>query len=354
MSLGLHAPQRAALRMGPRALLLAAQISAVLASGCARGEDRLTVFFADELVDAAARQVVVRVFRGAGDCEVLLAERFEVNASRAGLIRQEAVDYPIRKAAAVLRELPEGVVLALEVGVLDANGQLMARACEPITLGGTVGEFRVEARTLPECATRPTTLDVAILLDTSAAAARTSLTVSGEHVVAVRDVLLDPVGNLPGTTWSLDGYGLMTGEARLLELAPPTDDLGLVRDALTGVRLLATGNTRLFDAITAGAAALRARATCRSRPVLLILAAGGDQGSKALPEDARIGVFSTIGDTTDDLAVFAITFGSDAFDQLDAVLPRDAGANIRSVSSEAGLRREMTAIRTEMFGFVAR
>lgn len=353
MSLGLDAPRRAAPH-GPGARLAAALVFVALAAGCARGDDRLTVFFADELVDAAARQVVVRIFRGAGDCEVLLAERFEANAARAGLIRQETVDYPIRKAAAVLRELPESVVLALELGVLDTEGRLMARACEPITLGSQAGEFRVEARTLPECATPPTALDVAILLDTSAAAARTSLTVSGEHVVVVRDVLLDPVGNLPGTTWSLDGFGLMTNEAALLELAPPTDDVGLVRDALTGVRLMASGNTRLFDAITTGAAALRARATCRTRPVLFILAAGGDQGSRAPPEDARIGVFSTIGDTTDDLAVFAVTFTGDAFDQLDAVLPRDAGANIRSVSSEAGLKREMTTIRTEMFGLVAR
>jgi hypothetical protein len=350
MSLGLDAPRRGS-RARTACIALAAS---ALVSGCARGEDRLTLFFADELVDAAARQVVVRIFRGAGDCEVLLAERFEANATRPGLIRQETVAYPIRQTDAVLRELPEGVVLALEVGVLDTSGQLMARACKPITLGADAGEFRVEARTLPQCSTPPTTLDVAILLDTSAAAARTSLTVSGEHVVALRDVLLDPVGNLPGTTWSLDGFGLMTGDAQLLELAPATDDLGLVRDALTGVRLMATGNTRLFDAITAGAAALRARASCRSRPVLLILAAGGDQGSRAPPEDARIGVFSTIGDTTDDLAVFALTFTGDAFDQLDAVLPRDAGANIRSVSSEAGLTREVTTIRTEMFGLIAR
>lgn len=315
-----------------RSLVLVPPIACVLwLGGCGRGVDSVSLFYQDPVVEAPTRSVDLLVVEGQS-CNDVLSTPHEAVAAGAGVLAHRVGHYPLPPEEAELAELPLGKALALDVAAYDSNLLQVARGCTGILLNpDEPSVIPLELRALPACAEPAKKLDVMLVLDTSLPMEFADP--DQLHIQALLSTVLDPVAVYPDTRWGLVTFG--HGDT-VEELVTSTTDLEQVRNAVSSLRDVSQGQTRLFDGLSKGTALLRARALCGYAPAMLALVSDADNGSARRFEDAQIGIFATPGDVTDDLFLFGIGLSEVAYNELNDLIPtgeigRVIGANDRQV-----------------------
>ena len=295
---------------------------AVLATGwlgCA-GPPGLDASFDDPLVEAPARNVDILVFGDGKSCDQVQAATHQSWVNDSSVVKHAKRDYPLDPGDGdLLSEVSTEGAVTIDVQILDSSGIQIARGCQTVTLSSAPNPVSLRVHSLPQCQALPTRLDVQIVLDTSSAWSLTDL--EHAHLQDFTAIVLDPVSVLPGTRWSIVTYGHKIGASPVNEVLPPTEDLEAVREMITALVDVQSGETRMFDGLFLGTTLSRARALCGTYSAVVALSAGPERGSTRRFEDAQIGFFSTPGDSTDDLYLYGIAFTTPGYTDLDAVLP---------------------------------
>jgi len=303
----------------------------VLCAGCAGGIE-LNLFYKDELVEAPTRHVDIVALRGSS-CAEALSRSHDTNAGLA--VARRALRYPVSPDEDPFDGFPEET-LTLDVVGLDHGLLQLSRACREVDLGAG-GRLDLELRTLPECPTPPTALELSIVLDTSV-----GMQVADpdrNHITALRDFIVHE--GFPAASWSLVSFG--HDDTATEQVISST--IGPVLAALGRLERAHRGRTRLYDGMVLSASLARARALCGRRAAMLLIVGSHDDGSKHRFEEAALGLYATQGDAKDDLFTFGLGLSESAFEDLGAVIPDGVGRRtaargvlpIRNAMSEAGL-----------------
>ncbi len=306
--------------------------------------DVLTATFDDELVEAQARAVALKVVDDA-DCATLLqVEHAQVERVASVLAVRES-GYPINPESGILEDLPRGRRLVFDLAALDRESRQIARACLDVTLpnsGHT--EVTMAMRALPECSLTPGGLDVAIVLEASLAMRNADVAL-GSSLVSRVAAFLDEDISSGGDRWLLVVHGPTVDPEVTVAL---TDDRAAVATAVNQTIDGFGGESRLYDAARLATIALRARAVCGRRPVMLAIAAGADTGPRGGRELAIAGLDGDRNTTDDDLFGFGIGVSADGKRALDQILTDELGesqAALTSPSLDAALTRAHARFR---------
>lgn len=319
---------------------------ALLVAGCARAPDTLELYYSDEIVDAPTRTVEVAIVR-AESCDALLAKRYDQVGEADGLVFRRSTSYPVNPEAKVLDGVPRGVPVAVDAAGYDENNQRISRACSVQTFAdGQPLKVSMELRALPACATQATALDVMLVVDTSMAMAIHDP--AGKHLTSLNDTVLDPMQVRANTMWGIVTYGTMDAPQEFLAA---TTELTAVKGAITSLSRSQGGKPKLFDGMVKAAGLLRARAVCGKRPAMVIIASESDDGSKAPFEQARVGLYATRGDSTDDIFTFAVALTEDGYDDLDELVPEEVG-KVTGAGTEPQIEAAMKEVRDALLSLV--
>ena len=283
--------------------------------------DVLTVNFQDELVEAQARTVALKVIDNT-DCETLSRVEHPQIESVANVVATRSEDYPINPESGVLRDLPRGRPLLFDVSALDRESRQVARACQGVTLpnsGNT--EVMMEMLALPVCAEDPTGLDVALILDASVQMRNANVTLGSELVPRLSE-FLDTGISSGGDRWTL----IVHGPAEDPEVTVPlTTDRNAIVAGISQAAESFSGVPRPFDAARLGTIALRARAVCGRRQVLLIISAGTDAGPLGGRELAVAGLVGDRLNPNDDLFGVGIGVSAEGKGAIDLIFVDNLG-----------------------------
>ena len=304
--------------------------------GC--GElDTLVATFGDELVEAQARTVEVKVVDNAACANLLRVEHADVE-SVANVIAVRTTTYPINPESGILEDLPRNRPLIFDVAAFDRESRLVARACQGVTLpADDATEIVVEMRALPTCDIPPTALDIAVVFDASRSMRVASLGFEGDFADQLAPLFAEPIGS-EEDRWTLVVHGpTMEPEVRQSWTNRPLEIL----DAIRGATAEFAGVSRVYDATRLGTVLVRAQAVCGRRQVVLVLSGGRDAGPPGGRELAISGLVGDRGDDDDDLYGFGIGFSSEAKSALERVLVEHLGdtqAALTRVSLDASIR----------------
>lgn len=303
---------------------------AVLLAGCGEGIG-VRAFFADELVEAPARSLGITVLP-ATDCEAVLSKTHGENAAGPAVIAKKDFGYPMDPTdAEVFAELDSSATLTFDVAARDSGGLLVGRGCVTDSIDALSAPLEVQLRALPVCTTPVTRTDVTFVIDTSVRMGIADQ--EAAHIGELMAAVLDPVGAIPGTVWSVITFG-HADEVRV----EPTTDLEAVRSSVRALEGVSSGKAKLFDAVAKAAELTRARAVCGTRPVVFALASFSDEGSARPFEDAQISLIGGRGDTTDDLFLIGVGFTDSGYHDLDDLVPQTVDALITGAGSTAQMR----------------
>jgi hypothetical protein len=297
---------------------------ALLAPGllaCGESIHNLDVFYADEVVAAPTRTVIIRAIGGTGVCSPALSRVFETPGAEEDIIAEFENKFPVNPNDDVLAALPLGRPLALEVAGFDGASNLISRGCvaTELTEEGPI-DIKVELRALPKCDDVPwSSLDVLIALDTSLQAALSDS--DKAHFDGLRDHILKQP-NLPlSTQFSLVSFG---ENSTVREVLAPTQSSTFAITALDSLFNVHSGPSVLFDGIVFATTKLRSRAVCGRYPVMIIVAANSDQSSNTDFSDAAFGVFGAQGDLSDDVYLAGLPLSEPAYVVLNSIVPEES------------------------------
>lgn len=317
-------------------MFVAGSIGAVLSLiGCGSEKDELLLSFADELIEAPVREADIQVLKGVS-CETRLAVLHDLPPVEGMVVAQQTARWPVNPRVELFDRIPRNTPLTFDVATYNAEHVQTARACATATLAKDRSErVALEMRTLPSCAAPPTSLDLLILIDTSLMAA--SVDTDLLHLSELYPRVIEAPALPDDTRFTL----VTQGGTGVTELLPATSDRGQLRDAITALRQMHEGPSHLFDGIERAASMLRARAVCGRRPVLFIISGSEDRGSQHLAEDAALGVIGVRADPTDDLYTYALALSNSAYEELERLIPEEAG-HVTGASWELTRRTELT------------
>ena len=319
--------------------------SALLMGACGQDPDVFVATFDDELVEAPVRSVEITVVPGA-ECPALLSVRHDEVSQVGSILTRRIAPYPVAPNSEVLRNLPRGEPLALDVAAYDYDGLQVARACEIATLDPELTTtVEVPMRALPACTLTAGALDLVLILDASVAMRDANTALGGELIDRLQAFVAS--GFPPGSRVSL----FLHGASPPVEVVPPTGDLATLSEALWDARDAFGGEARHYEAISLAAGQQRARATCARRPALLVVAAGPDSGAAGAFENAQIAIVATRGDTTDDIHTLGIAVSTDGRAALDDLIHPDFG-QVRGALTGSGLGEALRTSRSQLLGLV--
>ena len=307
--------------------------------------DVLTATFDDELVEAQARTVALKVVDDA-DCPTLLRVEHGRVEDVANVLAVREGGYPINPESGILEDLPRGRPLVFDLSVLDRESRQIARACQGVTMpssGNT--EVTMTMRALPKCAQAPVALDVAIVLEASLAMRNADVALGSALVSRVAGFLDEDI-SAGGDRWLLVTHGPTVDPEVTVAL---TDDRDAVATAVSQTVDTFGGESRLYDAARLATVALRARAVCGRRSVVLAIAAGTDTGPLGGQQLAVAGLDGDRNTTDDDLFGVGIGVSADAKRALDQILIDTLGesqAALTSPSLDAALTRARERFRS--------
>jgi hypothetical protein len=268
-------------------------------AACGGTEDLLDAHFVDEVVGAPARTTEIAYLEGA-TCDELLSVPADEIDTIGTVIAKKNASFPVRPEDEVFEGVPRGRPLLVHVVARDAQGVLIGRGCIATELGADGPlEVPIELRALPICESDWRFLDIAIVIDTTVDMA---VAFSGnEHI----DALKSWVANFEeGTRFSLVTHGHTQPP---LEILPPTADRQTVADSIESLRGQKGGSVELFNSVTTTSRLLRSRAVCPRRPAILLLQAGRDEAPTGIPVmEAKVALFASQGDSTDDIYVHGV------------------------------------------------
>ena len=283
--------------------------------------DVLTATFADELVESQARTVALKVVDNA-DCDALSRVEHAQIESVANVIATRSTGYPINPESGVLENLPRGRPLVFDLSALDGESRQIARACQGVTLpNGDQTEVMVDMLALPTCTEDPTGLDGALVLDASVQMRFADVSL-GSELVERLSAFFESGISAGGDRWTLIVHGPTVDPEVTV---PLTSDRSAIVAGIAEAGQDFSGASRLFDAARLGTIALRARAVCGRRPVLLVVSAGFDAGPRGGRELAIAGLVGDRTNPDDDLFGLGIAVSAEGKESLDLFLVDNLG-----------------------------
>lgn len=289
--------------MNRLALLLSLGLAA-----CGAGPDEVRPFFADEVVEASARQLRIVVARDT-TCDALQAVPFDAIPTE-GLLLDRTVDYPPRSDSDPLRGVPRGQALILTAAAQDEDGWLVGRGCRPIRLQGEASVIELNLSLSLDCPQVPEEVDVGIVVDLSDAMRLANIAV-GERLGP--ELAQDFVRDGDPARWAV----VLAGEDRVRSVGP-TADSERVRAQLTEPEF--GGASRLYDGILQASRQLRDQLSCRSRMALVVVTAGPDESSEGRIEEVFLALDGAEQDRTDDIPVVGLGLSVDGVETLQGIL----------------------------------
>lgn len=290
-------------------------ISVAALVGCS-DLDVLQASFADELVEAQARTVDLKVIDDAECPNLLRVEHRDLEAA-ANVIAVRQARYPIDPASGILKDLPRNRPLVFDLSVLDRDDRQVARACQSVTLPDDATEISLTVRTLPDCGdAAPDALDVAVVLDASLAMRNANVALGSELEARLTPFFDEPLSNAE------DRYALVVhGPTVDPDVTVPfTTDRTAIVAAIRQATSNFGGDARLYDATRLGTVLLRASAVCGRRPVLLMIAGGADAGPLGGLDLAVAGLAGDRNDPEDNLVAHGVAISATAKASVDLVL----------------------------------
>lgn len=319
-------PPRTTPRRPLRAVVRALGLTSLLA-GCGQSVG-VSATFTDDLVEAPARSLSL-TFLSSSSCDAVLSALPATVATLPNALATRDYAYPLDPSQSdVFDDLPSDTSITVDAVARSSTGLVIARGCRTFTIDALEEPAEIPLRALPECANTSTRLDVTLVIDTSVRMALADQ--EAAHIPELMAAVLDPVGAIPDTLWSVITYG--HADEVLLE---PTTDLTAVRTAVNTLQNLATGQPRLFDAMAKATERARARAVCGLRPVIFVVASYRDEGSARSFTDAQVGIIGARGDATDDLYLMAVTLTDEAYIDVDGMAPMPVEALVMGAGSRA-------------------
>ncbi len=311
--------------------------------------DVLTAEFSDDLVEAQARTVELKVVDDA-DCSTLLRVEHAEIESVANVIAVRSTGYPIDPESDILRDLPRGRPLIFDVSVVDAEARQVARACEGVTLptsGST--EVAITPSALPTCESTADALDLVFVFDASIAMRNATISLGGSDALVDRLTPLFDSGISPGgDRWTLVVHGPASEPQSAVAL---TDDRLEVLSAVEQAATNLSGPSRLYDAIRLGTIVARSRAVCGRQQALIVLAGGPDEGPRGGRELALAGLDGDRGRPDDDLYAVGIGISAAGKQALDLVIVDDFGSTQAALTAD-GLGAAMLRTRERLQGLI--
>lgn len=330
------------------ALLVLAAGCATAASGCGQSDDTLTLFFRDNMVEYPARSIDVLTLSGA-TCDALLAELHETAATDARVLTRRTGRYAPGTSASVLGHIPRGRAVAIDAAAYNGDMLQIARGCTVVNFAASSAQHvTLELRALPACTSTVTSLDVAVVLDTSVEMgtgdpANVHLDEFTQRILTPADALL-----VMPATWDIITHDTIDG---VQEPAPPTSSPPVVQAALTTLTTRTHGAPRAYDAIYEAAGKLRARAVCGRRPVLITFLGDADGGSTRIQMDATNELRGAMDDPTDDIFTYGLGVSPSAFDTLNGLIPGTLGTAAGAMG-DAQIRSHMDDIGSTLKGLI--
>jgi hypothetical protein len=318
-----------------------------LLAACDGMDDLLDATFVDDVVGAPARSTEVSFLEG-GTCDDLLRVPPEEVEQVSSLISRRTAGFPIHPDAKIFEEIPRERPLLIHVVALDSEGFLVGRGCteDALPAEGPV-TIQLELRALPACLTDWRFLDIALVIDTTFDMA--AHFPGNEHI----DALKNFVSNFEeGTRFSLITHGHTQPPAELL---PPTLDRDAVAEAIEALRGLNGGTVALFDGVSTSTRLLRTRAVCPRRPAIVIVEAGRDAAETNIPvTEAKLGLFATTGDSSDDIYVHGVFATEQAKLDLEELVDGLALFGLSSGTTVSVLQQSLLDARFALDGLIVR
>ncbi|MEM7676224.1 MAG: vWA domain-containing protein [Myxococcota bacterium] len=302
--------------------------AAVTITGCT-DLDVLQPIFTDELVEAPARTVDLKVLDNA-DCSTLFTVDHAQVDQVAPVIAARRTGYPVNPESGILEDLPRNRPVLFDVSIVDQNDRQIARACKEITLPSTSTVVDVPMRTLPTCTDEPTGLDVAVVLDTSVSMRNANISL-GSEVAARLISFFDSGFSLGGDRWTLITHG--PTEEPTVAVPLTADRAEIVAGIEQSMRTL-EGSSRLYDATRLATIVLRSRAICGRRPALVVIAGGPDAGPRGGRQLALSGLAGDRSDLDDDLFAIGIGVSQDGRRGLDLILIENLGVASTALTAD--------------------
>lgn len=311
-------------------------------AGCSE-LDVLQATFQDELVEAQARGVQLKVVSGT-DCPTLLTVEHTDIETVASVLAVRRAGYPINPDSGILNDLPRNRPLLFDLAVFDQEGRQVARACEGVTLPGDATEIVIEVDALPDCGdVMPRGLDIAVVFDVSRAMLVANAALGSELQTAVSPLFEGGISP-GGDRWTLVTHGPSDEP----EVAVPfTDDAAAIEAGIDSALTNLVGPSRLYDATRLGTIVLRSRAVCGRRSALVIVAAGRDEGPRGGRDLAISGLAGTRQDPNDDLFGIGIGLSREGRDALELILIEDLGRS-RAALTASSLANEIRLTRERL------
>ena len=308
--------------------------------------DVLEAEFADELVEAQARSIELKVADNT-DCEALLRVEHAQIETVANVVATRSTRFPIDPESGVLEDLPRNRPLIFDLVALDQESRQIARACEGITLPEDPTDVTLTMRALPPCESEPNGLDVAIVLDASVEMRNANASIGAELVDRL-SAFLDSGLSPGGDRWTLITHG--PSEDPIVAV-PFTENRDSIISGIESAAADFTGKSRLFDAVRLGTILLRSRAVCGRRPTLLVLAGGFDEGPLGGRELAIAGLAGDRSTPDDDLFGVGVGISTSGKDALDLILVEELGITQVALTAES-LTAALLRTRERFQGFV--
>jgi hypothetical protein len=318
-----------------------------LLAACDGVDDLLDATFVDEVVGAPARSTEVSFLEG-GTCDDLMRVPPEEVEQVSSLISRRTAGFPIHPDEKIFEGIPRERPLLIHVVARDAGGFLVGRGCvEDALPEESPFTIAVELRALPACQTDWRFLDIAIVIDTTFDMA--AHFPGNEHI----DALKSFVSNFEeGTRFSIVTHGHTQPPTELL---PPTLDRDAVADAIEALRGMNGGTVSLFDGVSTTSRLLRSRAVCPRRPAMLLLEAGRDAADSNIPvTEAKLGLFATTGDSSDDIYVHGVFATEQAKADLEELFDGLALSGLSSGATVSVLQQSLLDARFAFDGLIVR
>jgi hypothetical protein len=324
---------------------LGSAVLGLVAASCG-DPDVLEAHFLDEVVGAPARFVEVTFLEGA-TCQELLAVLPQDVGTVGTIIATRNADFPINPEDEILKGLPRERPIVIHIVARDGGGGLVGRGCDAVTLGAaTPIEISIELRALPKCDADYRYLDLTIVLDTSFEMAFPFP--GDDHINLIRGFV---EGLEQGTKVSVVTHGHTPPS----EYLPVTSDLTIAGSSIAGLINQHGGTVDLFNSVALAARSLRSRAVCRFRPAILAIHAGLDPSTTGIPlTEAKVGLYATVGDDTDDIFLFGIFASENAKADLEELIAGLTLAGLEPGTTSSVLQGGLLDARFALDGLIIR
>jgi hypothetical protein len=272
-------------------------------------------FYDDALIEAPTRTVSLHLFRS-GNCNDVLSRNHKSGIHDPSFIQEYNYSYSMANHQISIEELAENEEILLEAEAYDRELTSIGRGCV-VAKVHEIEKLRIQLYSLPRCETKPTSLDLTLVIDTSS----TSFTHDprGKHLEAIKTVFLE--GQI-FSRWTIISVG-GPPEIRTSNNASSAQTQSIIDAMAEDYQAL---TTHTFDGITLAAKTIRAGAVCGRRSALFIYTANSDEGSALNLQNAAIGLSGSMFDKQDDIYTVGFSLDQGGFAELVNIIPENSGS----------------------------